>query len=336
MLAVLAMAFAVCSAAASPEPAPLRVSTYVARPVPFSETVTSTGSLRAEEGVELQPETEGKIIAIHFREGTRVRKGDLLVKLNDAELRAMLERATHRLQLAQLRERRLARLAADGMVGQDDYDTALSEVNVQKAEVALIQSRIAKTEIRAPFDGIVGLRHVSTGAFVDASTRIATLQRIDTLKLDFSVPEKYSGRIKPGQPLKFTLSGSSLPFEGKVYAVEPRIDAATRTVLIRASCANPQGNLLPGAFANVELTITHTEDALMVPAEAVVPGVDSSTVFVVRGGKAERRTIRTGVRTRNAIQVLAGLASGDVVITSGLQQLRTGMPVLADPALARQ
>lgn len=315
--------------------APLRVNAVTLMPTQLAETLTSTGTLRAEEGVELQFETNGKIIAINFTEGAKVKKGDLMVKLNDAELRATLQRSAYRLELAEIKERRLAKLLETKSVNQQDYDIALSELSVQRAEVALVEAQIAKLEIRAPFDGVVGLRFVSEGAFVNATTRIATLQRLDHLKVDFSVPEKYAGRIQAGSLVTFLAAGFDKKSEGSIYAVEPRIDVTTRTVQIRAICPNPDGRLLPGAFANVEVVLAQVKDALLVPAVAVIPGVSEKNVFVVTDGKASRRTVETGTRTESMVQILTGLRAGDVVITSGLQQVRAGLavqPVFAEGA----
>lgn len=307
--------------------APLRVSAVVVAAAPFAETLTSTGTLLAEESVELQAETNGKVLAIHFKEGARVRKGDLLVKLNDADLSATRERAVYRKQLGTLRERRVAQLLKQGVARQEEYDMALNELNVQQAEIELTEAQIAKTEIRAPFDGVVGLRYVSEGSFVNAATRIATLQRLDRLKVDFSVPEKYATRLRVGSPIAFAIAGGDRRFTGQIYAFDPRIDTTTRTVLIRALCPNPEGRLLPGAFANVEVTLTQLTDALLIPAVAVVPGLDHKNVFVVKDGKAESRRVETGMRTQSTVHILSGLSAGDVVITSGLQQVRAGQAV---------
>lgn len=312
--------------------APLRVSAFTVQPAKFSETVSATGSLLADEGVELQAETNGKVVSIRFTEGAHVRKGDLLVKLNDADLVATRARAKYRKELAVLRERRIAQLLKQGVARQEEYDIALNELNVQDAEIDLTEAQIAKTEIRAPFDGIVGLRYVSEGSFVNATTRIATLQRLDRLKIDFSIPEKYAARVKVGNPLAFTVAGANPKFAGRIYALDPRIDAATRTVLIRAICPNPDGRLLPGSFANVAVTLAEVGDALMVPAVAVVPGLEEKNVFVIKDGKAERRAVQTGTRTENTVHILSGLAAGDLVITSGLQQMRPGQAVVVDEA----
>jgi membrane fusion protein (multidrug efflux system) len=301
----------------------------------FAETLTATGTLLAQEGVELQAETNGRVVHISFREGTKVRAGDLLVKLNDADLRASLERALRKQELAGIRERRLAQLVHDHLVPQDDYDIARSEMLVQDSEVGLIRAQIAKTEIRAPFDGVVGLRYVSEGAFVNATTRVATLQQIDRLKIDFAISERYAQRIAAGQPVSFRVAGSDHAHAGRVYAIDPRIDASTRTVLVRALCDNAEGHLLPGSFASLELTVAEIPDALLIPAESIEPGVDGKVVYVVQEGVAHRRHVQIGKRTARSVEVVDGLAAGDQIVVSGLQQMSDGVTVEALQPMAR-
>ena len=312
---------------ASRDRAPLRVSAIVVQTVPFAESVMSTGTLIAEEGVELQAETNGKVVSIGFTEGAKVKKGDLLVRLNDADLIATASRAKFRKELAMLREKRIAQLLKQGVARQEEYDTALNELNIQDAEIELTEAQIAKTEIRAPFDGVVGLRYVSEGSFVNAATRIATLQRLDRLKVDFAIPEKYAGRVRVGAPIVFTIAGGERNFTGQIYAFDPRIDTATRTLVIRAVCPNPDGRLLPGAFASVQVILGQLKDAVLIPAVAVVPGLNEKNVFVIKDGKAERRAVETGTRLESTVHILSGLAAGETVITSGLQQLRAGQSV---------
>jgi membrane fusion protein, multidrug efflux system len=311
--------------------AQLKVATFLVKPSVFAETVSSTGTLRADEGVELQAESSGKVVSINFEEGRSVKKGTLLVKLNDADLKANLDRYTYTKELAVLRERRYATLLQQKVVTQNDYDTALNDVQVQQALIDLYQAQIVKTEIRAPFDGVVGLRYVSVGAYINVSgntsTRIATLQRLDKLKIDFAVPEKYAGRIQLGSAVTFSVAGGEKKFAGQIYAIDPRIDSGTRTLLLRAVCPNSDGRLLPGAFANVLVTMEELPNALLVPSEAVIPGLDEKNVFVIEDGKAQRRVVETGSRTATMVHVLAGLKVGDVVITSGLQQMRHGQDV---------
>ncbi|MBE2215981.1 MAG: efflux RND transporter periplasmic adaptor subunit [Opitutaceae bacterium] len=317
------------TAPARPAAAPLKVRAVVVAPEPFAEIVHATGSLRAEESVDLQPETSGKITAINFSEGALVRAGQLLVKINDADLQASLERSVARRALAEIREHRVAQLLRDGGTNQQEYDSALSELNVARAEVELIEAQIARTEIRAPFDGVVGLRSVSLGAYVAPTTRIATLQKLENIKVDFAVPEKYAQRVTPGSPITFTVAGESADFSGTVYAVEPRVDIATRTLQLRAVCPNADLHLRPGTFAQVRFTLGQVDDAILVPAEAVVPGLADKVVFVLADGRAARRVVRTGTRTERVVQILEGLQPGEMIIVSGLQQVRHGLPVAA-------
>jgi membrane fusion protein (multidrug efflux system) len=251
----------------------------------------------------------------------------LLVKLNDADLMATRTRARYRKELAVLKEQRVAQLLKMGVARQEEYDMALNDLHIQDAEIELTEAQIAKTEIRAPFDGVVGLRYVSEGAYVTAATRVATLQRLERLKVDFSVPEKYATRVRVGSPIQLTVAGGDRRFGGAIYAIDPRIDSTTRTVLIRAVCPNPQSRLFPGAFASVTLKLGELDNAVLVPATAVVPGLNAKTVFVVKDGKAELRTVITGTRLEDRVQILAGLEPGEVVVTSGVLQLSPGQNV---------
>ena len=312
-----------------PAAAEAAVSMELVSPSPLVETIASTGTLRADEGVELQAETNGRIVSITFTEGAHVHKGELLVKLNDADLVATRTRARYRRELAVLKEQRFAQLLKQGVARQEEYDTALNDLHVQDAEIALTEAQIAKTEIRAPFDGVVGLRYVSEGAYVTAATRVATLQRLERLKVDFSVPEKYATRLRVGSRIQLTVVGAGSRFDGAIYAIDPRIDSATRTVLIRAVCPNPQSRLFPGAFASVSLVLGELDNAVLVPTIAVVPGLNAKTVFVVKDGKAQLRTVVTGTRLEDRVQILAGLEPGEVVVTSGVLQLSPGQRVRA-------
>ena len=313
--------------AARPGGAGIRVTAIKVKPVAFTETVAANGTLRAEEAVEIQTEVNGKIAAINFVEGQRVKSGDILVKIDDSSLQANLRRALSRRELAGFREQRLARLVEEGGVSKQDYDEAHGELAVLDAEADFIRADIKKTEIRAPFAGVAGIRFVSVGAYVNPATRIATLQGITNLKVDFSVPERYAPRLKVGDPMKFTVAGSQQSYTGEVYAIEPRIDVSTRSVLLRAICRNPDGSLLPGTFARVEYTVQQSESSLLVPAISILSGLVEREVFVVREGKVHRVQVTTGARTDTHVQITKGIAPGDVVLTSGVQQVRNGTAV---------
>lgn len=303
------------------------VTARVLQPERLDNRVTSSGNVLANEEVEIRSEVQGKIVKIAFQEGGRVKKGDLLVKIDDDELQARVLQATSGRKLAEDNEFRMRKQLEIEAVSQKDYDGALNELNRAKAEQQLLRAQLSKTELRAPFGGVVGLKQVSEGAYVSPSTLITTLQEIDPVKVDFSIPGKYAGWVKPGQVVSFSVQGSGEMHQGKVYAVDPRIDPATRTLRIRALCANPGGRILPGAFATVDVPLSSVEGALLVPTEALSSDAKGAKVFLYKGGKAEPRMVQAGLRTDSSVQITAGLVPGDTVIVSGVITLRPGSPV---------
>ena len=315
------------AAASSQQRAPLGVSTFVVEETSLQDKIVTTGTVLADEEVELRPETSGRITEIAFQEGRPVAAGALLVKINDSELRAQLRRAERRLELAQERAFRQEQLLEKGGVSQEEYDATVSEVDVLRAEGELIEAQIDKTEIRAPFSGVIGLRYASEGSYVSPTVRIATLQRLNPVKIEFSVPEKYAARVGLGDAITFTVEGVEGTFEGEVYAFEPQIQAGTRTLAVRARSPNPQGRLLPGAFADIEVVLGEVADALTIPAIAVIPEQGGKRVYLYEGGTAQPRSVETGIRLADHIQITEGLAPADTVILTGLQQLRPGLPV---------
>ncbi len=306
------------------------VKGIVVRPQVLDNVVRSSGTVLASESVDLVTETAGRIERIAFREGEHVRKNAILVKINDDELQAQLRKTELQIQLASDQENRQRQLLEKSAISREQYDIALNQVNTLRADRDNLMAAIRKREIRAPFDGIVGLRTASEGGYVTQSTRIASLQKVDPLKIDFSVPEKYAGQVRVGDRVEFSGDNPSLKFTGKIYAIEPKIDPATGTLQLRALAANRAGRIYPGAFVHIELRLAQITDALMVPTQAVIPVVNGQTVFVMRGGMARSLPVRTGIRTPSAIQIAEGLTAGDTVITSGIMQLRPGMPVQVD------
>lgn len=303
------------------------VQTYTLRPETIGESVVTTGTLRADESVDIQAEISGKLMRIHFQEGTAVRAGELLAVINDAELRASLDRTLYRRELAALKVRRIAALVDKGGVPQQEYDIAANELNVLKAEVELIQAQLARTEIRAPFDGVIGLRSVSEGAYVTPGTRIVRLQAVDTIKIDLTLPEKYGGRLSVGQKIEFAVAGPGDTGVAEIYALEPQIDETTRTILARARAPNPAGRFRPGAFARVTWQAAELSDALLVPSVAVLSSSGEKAVFVAHDGRAERRVVQTGMRTAGKVQIVSGLVAGEEIVVSGLQSLRSGAAI---------
>lgn len=293
----------------------------------FSNRIFTTGSIIANEEVQLRPESSGRITSLTLDEGRAVKKGDILVKINDADLQAQLLRTELQLELAELREQRQKNLLENRAIAQEDYDVALNQVNTIKAEIELIKAQIQKTEIRAPFDGIIGLRNVSEGSYISPTTVVATLQDFSTVKIDFSIPERYAAFIQSGDRISFTRQGSDQRYQGTIMAIEPRIDRTTRTLMLRAQAPNPGRAIIPGAFAEIQFQLREIPDAIMVPSEAVIPELGGNSIFVLRDGVASRKTIQTGTRTETLVQITDGLAAGDTILTTGILQLREGMPV---------
>lgn len=313
----------------SSAPKVLHVDVAVMQPQRLVEELATTGTILANERVELVSEVAGKITHIHFDEGSKVRKGQLLVELDDSTLQAEADRIRYRLELAERREMRQRELLDQGVISPDDYDLALNQLNVLRSEQRLNETQLEKTRLHAPFAGVIGLRYVSQGSYLSPQTRIALLQQIDTVKVDFSVPEKYVGRLQPGDTIEFSVKGSELPFVGTVYAIEPNVDPETRSLLLRAHSDNSKGLLVPGAFADVRLLVAEVTDALAVPSMAVVPELGGRKVFVLKDGKAQSRAVQTGIRTADQVQVTDGLQPGETVIISAIQQLQAGLEVEA-------
>jgi membrane fusion protein (multidrug efflux system) len=296
-------------------------------PSPFSNRIFTTGSVIANEEVRLRPETSGRITAMLLDEGAVVRKGDVLITINDADLQAQLHRTMLQMELAELREQRQKSLLENRAIAQEDYDVALNQLNTIRAEADLIRAQIEKTKIRAPFDGRIGLRNVSLGAYISPNDVVATLQDYSRVKIDFSIPERHAGLVSTGDRITFRRQGSEGDYIGTVMAIEPRIDLETRTLRIRAVATNSDGLIIPGAFAEIQYELRAIPDALMVPSEAVIPELGGHSIFITRNGLARRISVQTGIRTETMVQIVEGLTPGDTVLTTGILQLREGMPV---------
>jgi membrane fusion protein (multidrug efflux system) len=292
----------------------------------INDRVVTVGTILPNEEVEIRSEISGKIEKIYFDEGSRVHKGDILIKINDEELQAQLLRAKSRETLAEQQRARAQEMLNQDLVSQEEYDRAATDLAVAKAEAQLISAQIGKATIRAPFGGAIGLRYVSDGAYITPAARIATLQDDHQVKIDFSIPEKYAGVVEEGDKIAFTAPGSKEPHTGIVYARESKIDAATRTLRIRALSPNEDGVFTAGAFANVEVVLAERE-ALVAPSFALVPELKGQKVFLYKGGKAVPQSVEIGVRTEEKVEISGGVQEGDTLITSGMLQLRPGMTV---------
>jgi membrane fusion protein, multidrug efflux system len=308
-------------------PSAVSVEGYLVTPEPFRETIYATGNVLADEEIYVRPETSGRITGIYFEEDSEVNAGDLLVKLNDAELQQEKRRISYQINLARIREQRQKELLSRNAIAQDDYDMVLNELNTLKAQSDRVQAQIDKMEIRAPFDGVIGLQEVSVGSFVSPDVVISSLQKIDQVKIDFSIPERFRPFVRRGQTIRFKVEGSDELLEGRIYALQPRVDRETRTLRMRAITPNPSARILPGAFARVELDLTQIDDALLIPSEALVPEMTGYSVFVYREGRVHTQQVHIGTRTDRRVQIREGLSPQDTIITTGLLQIRDGMPV---------
>jgi len=299
---------------------PMMVDAIVVSETNFANTISLSGSIEANENVEIRSEVSGIVEKIYFTEGTNVSKGQVLLKVNDIELRAQLSQAQTRQSLASENERRAKLLLQKEAISQEEYDIASAEFRSLKAQTQLIQAQIAKTSIRAPFSGKIGLRNISPGTYVTPTTLITKLVSANQVKISFSIPEKYASEVENNSPIQFTIPNNSEKFTAKIYAIEPEIETSTRK--IRAIAENPNGKLLAGTFATIELPLKNIKGAIQIPSEAVVPVQDGKVVYIANNGKAKEVKIETIIRTDKNVIVTQGVKSGDTILTSGVMALK--------------
>lgn len=301
---------------------PTTVNGMIATAQDFSNALTLSGSIEANEQVEIRSEVSGIVEKIAFSEGSFVSKGQLLFKVNDIELRAQLAQASTRQNLASENERRAKLLLQKEAISQEEYDIASADFRTAQAQSQLIRAQIAKTSVRAPFSGKIGLRSISPGTYITPTTLVAKLVSTNPLKISFSIPEKYAADIKVNSQINFTVNGLEEKYSAKIYAVEPEIETTTRTLKIRAVAQNSNGKLLPGTFANVELPLTTIKDAIVIPSEAIIPVQGGKKVFISNKGKAKEVMVETLTRTEKDIVITSGLTVGDTVLTTGVMSLK--------------
>lgn len=301
----------------------LLVDAYVVQTTSLNESIEASGTLQSNEEVQVQPEITGRITGLYFKEGTQVSKGTLLVKIYDEDLKAQLQKLELQQQLAKTTLERQENLLKINGISRQDVDVTRNQVSAYGADIEYTRTQLQKTELRAPFSGRLGLRNVSLGAIVSPTTVITTLQQIDPLKVDFSVPEKYRTAISQGDAVDFRVAGDQNIYKGNIYAIDPKIDLTTRTIKIRGIIPNA-GKLLPGAFARVAISLKNMPDAIMIPSQAVIPGTRDKKVAIADSGKAKFVIVETGLRDANNVQITSGLSIGDTVIISGILQLKPG------------
>lgn len=303
--------------------APQIANYIVLRDTTLKEVIQITGTIQAEESVDLRAEMSGKVTKVIFKEGTSVKQGDILVKINDEELRAQYNRTVARLKLAEEQEYRQRILLKKEAISQQEYDMVFTELQSMKAESELLKAQLAKTEIKAPFSGHLGLRMISVGDYISPTSTITKIVKDDNVKVTFSIPEKYATHMKPNAEIIFSTDGNSAKNKAVVYAMEPSIDENTRTLSIRAIAKN-NGSLISGSFCKVELEMSEIKDAILVPNESLIPILKGKKVFIVKNGKASEVIVKTGVRTDRFVQITEGLKAGDTLVTSGIMSIKEG------------
>ncbi|MDF9829931.1 efflux RND transporter periplasmic adaptor subunit [Parabacteroides sp. PF5-6] len=311
----------------------LNINVEVLKHQTLTDKTIVLGTTIPDEEVDLTFESSGKVVAIYFTEGTHVKEGDLLAKINDKPLQAQLKKLEAQVPLARDRVYRQHTLLERDAVSQEAYEQVTTEYEKLMADIELVKANIAQTELRAPFDGIIGLRTVSEGAYVTPTTMIVRLTKISPLKIEFSVPEKYSSDIKNGTRIVFGLMDSEgIPhsYQATVYAVESKIESETMTLTARAYYANPNEHIVPGRYVSIEVAKDEISDALAIPSEAVIPEMGKNIVYKYVNGSAQPAEILIGLRTEARVQVLEGLSVGDTLITTGVMQLRSGTKVSID------
>jgi len=300
---------------------------------PIERRLTAVGSVRSNESVVIRPEIAGRIAQFRFEEGERVEQGQALVVLDDSVWSAVVEQAQAALELSQANHDRAVDLLERKVGTNKTRDEAFAQMRVDQAELELARARLDKSTISAPFDGVVGLRKVSVGDFVNVGDDVVNLEQIDPLKADFRVAEAYLGAVRPGQRIE--LGVDAFPdqlFAGEVFAIDPLVDESGRSILLRARLPNPDALLRPGLFARVTLVLNEREGAIQVPEQALVPQGEDQFVFKVADGKAALTKVTTGIRREGMVEITGGLGPEDEVVTAGQLKLRDGAEVQPVPA----
>lgn len=308
---------------------PSSVTYIIVNDTLFSRSIKVTGNLAPQDMVRIAPEIGGRIRSLSFREGASIGKGAIIAKLDDSELQAQLTKLKALLALAETNAKREKSLLLGGGTSQELYDRAENSVTTILADIAVVKAAIAKTEIRAPFSGIIGIKQLSEGSYVSPGMVITDLVNAQPIRIECAVPERYARSMKKGMNITFIESGESEEHTANIHAINPMIDNATRTVGIVAHHKNAQSQFKPGGFVEVRLPLTTTESTILIPTEAAVPDIRGLRVFILQNGKAIPRPIVTGMRTDASLEIVKGLSIGDTIIVSGASLLKPKAPVKA-------
>ena len=308
------------------------VETFVVEAQELDHVVTTHGSILPAEEVELRSEIAGRVINIGFKEGAKVSKGQMLVQIDDSELQPQLKKLQVELKIAKSDLERKRQLLDIQGISREEYESAEMKVATLEADIGIISAQIRKSKITAPFSGTVGLRLISPGAYVSVGEQIARLVQTDPVKVEFSLPEAYAMSIPKDAEISFVLTNSDKAYRAKVYAYDPGLEASTRSLKVRALAENKDGELLPGAFADLTLTLSQIKNATLAPAIAVMQDIRGQKVFIIKNGKAATAVVKTGFQQDELVLITEGLQAGDTVITTSLLSMKDGTPVKARPS----
>ncbi|MEP7254106.1 MAG: efflux RND transporter periplasmic adaptor subunit [Ginsengibacter sp.] len=307
--------------------ASLGVEGYVVQPSVLNSSIDVAGTLMPFEETEIHPEVAGKIVMLSIKEGSVVRRGTLLAKLFDGDLTAQLHKLNVQLEIAKKTRERQTDLLKIGGISQQDYDLSVLNVSTIEADMQVLNASINKTIIRAPFDGKIGFKNISIGAYVTPTTIVTTIRQISKLKLEFSVPEKYTPKIAIGNVINFTNETSDKKYSAKIAATESGITEDNRSLKVHAIVENVDKNITAGSFAKVNFDMGNNNNAIMIPTQAIIPEARDKKVIISKGGVAQFNVVKTGERDSARIEILSGLNIGDTVITTGLLNLRPGSKI---------
>ncbi|AHJ96526.1 efflux RND transporter periplasmic adaptor subunit [Hymenobacter swuensis] len=302
----------------------LPVQVYVVKATSLADEVAATGSILAEESVVIKSEISGKITSLNIREGQPVSKGQLLLSINADEIQAALKKQEYNIRLYRDQEKRQRTLLDKEYISTQEYEQSNNLLLTAQADLQSLRASLAKAYVRAPFAGVLGLTTATVGTYVSPGAEITTLSKVKPVKINFTVPSRFSSLVRTGDPIIITDEASNKKYEAKVYALDPQIDPVSRTQTVRARYANTRDELRPGAFVKVNLQLSQTADALQVPTEAVIPEATGYSVYTVQKGKMVPKKVKIGVRSDRLIQITDGLAVGDSVIRTGILQVKPG------------
>lgn len=336
LMIVFASFMAACSSSSKQEgkngkgdTPPMQIEYLLADIDTSSSLLNVTGSILANESLDLHTEVSGRITSINFKEGEYVAQGAVLLTLNNEDLKAQLKKLDLNISLATKNEDRQKQMLAIKAISQEEYDAGLNALNTLLAERELLQANINKTIIRAPFSGVVGLRQVSVGSIVSPSTVIAGLTQLNPIKIEFAISDKYASKIKKGDRLKFSIDNNpNKKYDATIFALDNEVNVANRSITVRAYANNTQGKFLPGTYASVQLPIVGTSQTIVVPTEVVIPELNKQKVFVVVNGRVKSRVVQLGQRFSTGVEIIDGLHSGDTIVATGILQLKDSMMVV--------